>query len=93
DDLGNLLDANTFYFTNNRYGNNYRFNGTVKANSMESDQFTAKGSISSRKFIGVLSTPSSSSAPCASGEFADDANYHYVCVAPNKWKRVALSNF
>ena len=93
DDFGNLLESNTFYFTNNRYGNNYRFNGTVKANSMESDQFTARGSISSRRFIGLLSTPSSSSASCTTGEFTDDANYHYVCVSTNKWKRVALSDF
>ena len=27
------------------------------------------------------------------GQFTDDANYHYVCVAANSWKRVALSSF
>jgi hypothetical protein len=40
-----------------------------------------------------LSTPASSSSSCAPGQFTDDANYHYVCVAPNHWKRVALSSF
>ncbi|MDI2091469.1 hypothetical protein [Commensalibacter oyaizuii] len=40
-----------------------------------------------------LSTPSSSSASCSAGDIKDDANYHYVCVATNKWKRVALSDF
>ncbi|MFT8490151.1 MAG: hypothetical protein ABF672_06350 [Gluconobacter oxydans] len=40
-----------------------------------------------------LSTPSSSTASCTAGDFTDDANYHYVCVADNSWKRVALSTF
>lgn len=43
--------------------------------------------------IQTLSTPTSSSAPCTKGEIEDDANYHYVCVAENRWKRVALSSF
>ena len=41
----------------------------------------------------TLMTPSSSSAACAAGDFADDANYHYVCVATNTWKRVALATW
>ena len=40
-----------------------------------------------------LTTPTSSHAPCAAGQFTDDANYHYVCTATNTWKRVALSAF
>ncbi|MFT8346620.1 hypothetical protein [Gluconobacter oxydans] len=40
-----------------------------------------------------LYTPSSSTASCTAGDFVDDANYHYVCVADNSWKRVALSTF
>lgn len=46
-----------------------------------------------QQFHGELSTPSSSSATCSAGDFKDDANYHYVCVATNKWKRVSLSDF
>lgn len=46
-----------------------------------------------KEFIGKLSTPSSSTSPCTAGEFKDDTNYHYVCVATNRWKRVALSDF
>lgn len=49
--------------------------------------------VSSNGYRGPLFTPSSSSASCSSGQFADDANYHYVCVSDNKWKRVALSDF
>ena len=40
-----------------------------------------------------LQTPSSSSADCQEGQFMDDANYHYVCVKKNTWRRVALSDF
>jgi len=43
--------------------------------------------------IETLATPSSSASPCVAGQFTDDANYHYVCVATNTWKRVALSSF
>jgi hypothetical protein len=43
--------------------------------------------------IVALHTPASSSEACTAGQFADDANYHYVCVAANTWKRVALSSF
>ena len=41
----------------------------------------------------ALKTPRSSAAPCLAGQFTDDANFHYVCVAANKWRRVALSDF
>ena len=44
-------------------------------------------------FTETLHTPASSSAPCTAGQFADDANFHYVCVAKDRWKRVALSEF
>lgn len=41
----------------------------------------------------TLMTPASSSAACTAGQFTDDANFHYVCVSSNVWKRVALSSF
>jgi hypothetical protein len=45
-------------------------------------------------FTGHLFTPASSTAiACSPGMFFDDANYHYVCVAKNTLKRVALSAF
>lgn len=37
-----------------------------------------------------LSTPLSPSAPCSAGQFTDDTDNHYVCVAPNRWKEVRL---
>jgi len=54
---------------------------------------TQKGSVSATSYQETLYTPASSSAACTAGQFADDANYHYVCVATNTWKRVALSSF
>ncbi len=42
---------------------------------------------------GTLATPASSTAPCLAGDSEDDTNFHYVCVALNTWKRVALSAF
>lgn len=51
------------------------------------------GPVSASFFRETLSTPASSSAPCTPGQFTDDASFHYVCVAPNSWKRVALSTF
>ena len=38
-------------------------------------------------------TPSSASDIGAQGEIRWDANYLYVCVAPNTWKRLALNTW
>lgn len=37
--------------------------------------------------------PSSSNAPCATGERAWDQSYAYRCAALNRWKRAALSDW
>jgi len=61
--------------------------------------FDASGNLSSTstlsvsRYIETLHTPASSSEPCTAGTFTDDANYHYVCVSTNTWKRVVLSSF
>jgi len=52
-----------------------------------------RGPIQASAFQETLFTPASSSAACTTGQFADDANFHYVCTATNTWKRVALSTF
>jgi len=51
------------------------------------------GTVSAVAYHEDLRTPSSSRAPCTAGDFVDDADYHYVCVARNRWKRIALSGF
>jgi hypothetical protein len=38
-------------------------------------------------------TPSSSSAPCDRGEMSWDADYVYVCIADNTWKRSKLESW
>jgi hypothetical protein len=60
-----------------------------------SEQFTVDtgGNVKAAAYHETLTTPASSSAPCNAGDFTDDANFHYVCTAPNTWKRVALSTF
>lgn len=37
------------------------------------------------------SVPSTSSAPCASGSWAMDNSFYYLCVGANVWRRAALS--
>ncbi|WP_298951169.1 hypothetical protein [uncultured Methylobacterium sp.] len=39
------------------------------------------------------STPPRASSPCTVGQHAWDAEYEYRCVAPNRWKRAALSSW
>ena len=41
----------------------------------------------------VIVPPKTSASACSGGEFSFDADYYYVCVARNKWKRVALTDF
>lgn len=51
------------------------------------------GNIGANRFLGNLYTPPNSSDSCRPGQFWDDQNYHYVCVARNTIKRIALSSF
>lgn len=39
------------------------------------------------------SAPASSSSSGIQGQFFADANYFYICIADNTWRRVALSTF
>lgn len=43
--------------------------------------------------IRTARTPASSAAACNQGDIAWDANYVYVCVATNTWKRSALTTW
>jgi hypothetical protein len=53
----------------------------------------SSGNVKAAAYHETLTTPASSSSACNPGDFTDDANFHYVCTAPNTWKRVALSSF
>ncbi|EHH67501.1 hypothetical protein [Gluconobacter morbifer] len=77
----------------------YNFYSTQGANSDGSASTptlmlkVAESGLTATGYTETLTTPTSSSAPCTAGQFTDDANYHYVCVAENTWKRVALSTW
>lgn len=37
-----------------------------------------------------VAVPTNSTAACDAGQHAEDANFYYVCVAPNTWRRAPL---
>ncbi len=63
------------------------FDGTF-ANRAGTTGITAAGSL-----YQPLHTPATSHEPCTPGQFTDDPSFHYVCTAPNQWKRTALNSF
>lgn len=62
--------------------------GNTPALAVDGTRVTA-----ANRYNAPLYTPPSSSSACAVGDFANDANFHYVCVAANTWKRAALSSW
>jgi hypothetical protein len=66
---------------------------TVKTATGGSLQVNASGVHTSGSFHVNLATPAKSSSPCSTGQLGADHNYVYVCVAPNTWKRSALTSF
>ncbi|HEY9138439.1 MAG TPA: hypothetical protein VIM67_09215 [Terriglobus sp.] len=78
---GNQLAMNNGSSTMSYGGGRFIFNNPVSSTA-------ATGG-----FIASLYTPASSSATCAAGTVAWDANYLYVCKAANSWMRSALSSF
>jgi hypothetical protein len=102
-DVGNLANtAATPYINLNGFGtsqNNVRLindaNGQLTINTVTGGnlQVNENGVYTTGSFHVNLVTPSSSSAPCTTGQIGADAKYIYVCVAANKWKRSALSSF
>jgi len=80
-------------------GGHYIWNETTSGTTVNDlldvsdQQVKTYAPVSAPGYSETLTTPASSSAPCTAGQFTDDANYHYVCVATNTWKRAALSSF
>lgn len=90
-----IWEMGTDYLQNGT-ANFYWFNYATGRPSMlintdDSISFFAK--VSAAAYHETLFTPSSSTAACNAGDFADDAAYHYVCTAANTWMRVALLPF
>jgi hypothetical protein len=102
-DVGNLDNTSaTPYINLNGFGasaNNVRMindaNGQLTINTVTGGNLkvNANGVYTSRSFHVNLATPAGSSSPCTVGQIGADANYIYVCVAANKWKRSALASF
>ena len=102
-DVGNTANSTaTPYVDLNGFGtsqNNVRMindaNGQLTINTVTggSLQVNETGVYTAGSFHVNLATPASSSAPCVAGQIGADANYVYVCVAANTWKRSALSSF
>jgi hypothetical protein len=101
-DVGNVVNsAATPYVDLNGFGaqNNVRMindaNGQLTINTVTggSLQVNETGVYTKGSFHVNLATPASSSAPCTTGQIGADANYVYVCVDTNTWKRSALSSF
>jgi len=102
-DVGNPANSSaTPYINFNGFGtsqNNVRMindaNGQLTINTVTGGnlQVNANGVFTTGSFHLNLATPASSSAPCTAGQIGADANYIYVCVAANHWKRSALSSF
>ena len=102
-DVGNTGNsAATPYINLNGFGtsqNNVRMindaNGQLTINTVTGGnlQVNETGVYTTGSFHVNLATPASSSAPCTAGQIGADANYVYVCVAANTWKRSALSSF
>ncbi|MFT8951127.1 MAG: hypothetical protein ABF979_02540 [Gluconobacter sp.] len=90
------VDSQTISLTNQAGDTNgfLRLAGivTTGVSTFGGDTVTAT-TATAKAFRETLSTPSSSTADCTPGDFTDDANYHYVCVASNSWKRVELQSW
>lgn len=82
-------------FDSSKSQNGLALNGSYAGAQIVGHNFVIypNGNVKAPMFQGKLTTPASSSAPCEPGQFMDDADYHYVCVGANTWKRVALSAF
>jgi hypothetical protein len=83
--FGSPTDPNLYANTVGSYF--FRQNGNVILN-LAAGRATFAGRLNA-----PLYTPASSTSACTVGDFADDANFHYVCTATNTWKRAALSKW
>ena len=93
---GDLAGHNAGYVylgTGRAAGSNSGVPARLTVGTSDGFQVNDSGNVTAVSYHETLSTPASSSAACNAGDFTDDANYHYVCVATNTWKRVALSSF
>jgi UDP-3-O-[3-hydroxymyristoyl] glucosamine N-acyltransferase len=56
-------------------------------------RLTVEGVISTAGLFFEMTTPTNSSATGTQGQIAVDAQYLYICIQDNNWRRVTFSNF
>lgn len=66
---------------------------TIGGTTPGAGTFTALGTTGDHVLVQTSQTPASVGASGTTGEIAWDANYIYVCVASNSWKRVLISTW
>ena len=66
---------------------------TIGGTTPGAGTFTALGTTGDHVLVQTSQTPASAGASGTTGEIAWDANYIYVCVATNSWKRVLISTW
>jgi len=100
-DLGNLSNSSaTPYLNFNGFGspdqvkliNDAKGQLTITTSTGGNLQVKEGGVYTTGSYHLNLSTPASHS-PCTTGEIGADANFVYVCVSTNNWKRSALSSY
>lgn len=75
---------------------NHYINGSVVIGTatLSGYKLDVNGSFRTSSFyLGLLSTPASASATGTVGEIRIDANYIYVCIATNTWKRASIATW
>ena len=63
------------------------------ANATKNFTFEAIRDFISGQHADVANVPASTTSTGVAGQLAVDADYLYVCVATNSWKRVAISGW
>ena len=68
--------------------------GKIETTNTSADSIKTAGGISvAGQLITGTKTPASATATGTTGTICWDANYIYVCIATNTWKRVAIATW
>jgi hypothetical protein len=100
DGNGNPYPGNIIFYRPLTWGNNSNNNvglfpvGSERTLKVRTADDSADATLTAGSFIESTShTPSSASDTCTTGQIAWDPTFIYVCVAPNTWKRAAMSSW
>jgi hypothetical protein len=98
DPNGNPYVGNIIFYRPLTWGSNSDVNvglfpvGSERTLKVRTADNSADANLIAGSFIESTShTPSSANDTCTTGQIAWDATFIYVCIAPNTWKRAAMS--